>query len=73
MRDTLEPDRLVYGVEDGDPGHPAVAVLDEVYAPILVQGMPRLVVDCATAELVKVAANSFLATEISFINVMAEA
>jgi UDPglucose 6-dehydrogenase len=72
VRDTLEPDRLVYGVEDGDPGHPAVAVLDEVYAPILVQGMPRLVMDYATAELVKVAANSFLATKISFINAMAE-
>ncbi|HEU4329659.1 MAG TPA: UDP-glucose/GDP-mannose dehydrogenase family protein [Lapillicoccus sp.] len=72
VRDTLEPDRLVYGVEDGEVGHPAVRVLDEVYAPILARGAPRLVMDYATAELVKVAANSFLATKISFINAMAE-
>jgi UDPglucose 6-dehydrogenase len=72
VRDTLEPDRLVYGVEDGDLGHPAVAVLDGVYAPILARGTPRLVMDYPTSELVKVAANSFLATKISFINAMAE-
>jgi UDPglucose 6-dehydrogenase len=72
VRDTLEPDRLVYGVEGGDLDHPSVSVLDQVYAPILARGMPRLVMDLATAELVKVAANSFLATKISFINAMAE-
>jgi len=72
VRDTLEPDRLVYGVSDGDPDNPAVAVLDEVYAPILGRQIPRLVMNHATAELVKVAANSFLATKISFINAMAE-
>ena len=72
VRDTLEPDRLVYGVEAGDLGDPAVAVLDQVYAPILARGVPRLVMDYATSELVKVAANSFLATKISFINAKAE-
>ncbi|MEH3034063.1 MAG: nucleotide sugar dehydrogenase [Aeromicrobium erythreum] len=50
----------------------AAAVLDEVYAAPLAEGSPRLVMDLATAQLVKVAANSFLATKISFINAMAE-
>jgi UDPglucose 6-dehydrogenase len=68
VKDTIEPDRLVYGVEaDGD-----AAVLDEVYATALAAGTPRIVTDFATAELVKVAANAFLATKISFINAMAE-
>lgn len=70
VQDTLRPDRLVYGVADGDEH--AVAVLDEVYAGVLAHGMPRIVTDLATAELVKVAANAFLATKISFINAMAE-
>lgn len=71
--DTLHPDRLVYGLP-GDPerADSARARLDEVYAPLLAEGIPRLVTDYATAELVKVAANSFLATKISFINAMAE-
>jgi UDPglucose 6-dehydrogenase len=47
-------------------------VLREVYAPLLDSGVPLVVTDFATAELVKVAANSFLATKISFINAMAE-
>lgn len=72
VSDTLSPDRLVYGVADGSEDHPAVAVLDEVYAGSLAGGTPRLVTDHATAELVKAAANSFLATKISFINAMAE-
>lgn len=72
VSDTLSPDRLVYGVDDGSEDHPAVAVLDEVYAGPLAGGTPRLVTDHATAELVKAAANSFLATKISFINAMAE-
>jgi len=69
VRDTLEPDRLVYGARAGDD---AVAVLDVLYASILERGTPRIVTDWPTAELVKVAANSFLATKISFINAMAE-
>jgi UDPglucose 6-dehydrogenase len=79
VQDTVAPDRIVYGVADplsvGDPGAPAardVALLDEVYAAPLAAGIPRLVTDFATAELVKAAANSFLATKISFINAMSE-
>jgi UDPglucose 6-dehydrogenase len=70
VHDTVEPDRLVYGVAAGD--ETSVAVLDEVYAHALKLGTPRIVTDFATAELVKVSANAFLATKISFINAMAE-
>ena len=74
VKDTLEPDRLVYGVRD--PGTPAaeqaVAMLDAVYASLLTAGAPRLVMGYETAELVKVSANAFLATKISFINAIAE-
>ncbi|MDN3905253.1 UDP-glucose/GDP-mannose dehydrogenase family protein [Arthrobacter sp. YD2] len=71
VQDTLDPDRLVYGVP-GTDADAAVAALDRVYAIPLSTGTPRMVVDYATAELVKTAANSFLATKISFINAMAE-
>ncbi|MFE6971165.1 UDP-glucose dehydrogenase family protein [Isoptericola sp. NPDC057653] len=72
VQDTLRPDRLVYGVADGAAGERATAALDGVYAALLADGVPRIVADYPTAELVKVAANSFLATKISFINAMAE-
>jgi UDPglucose 6-dehydrogenase len=72
VQDTLHPDRLVYGLPDGDGGVVARGLLDEVYATPLGQGTPLVVTDFATAELVKAAANSFLATKISFINAMAE-
>ncbi|GAP53582.1 UDP-glucose 6-dehydrogenase [Arthrobacter sp. Hiyo6] len=72
ISDTLNPDRFVYGVSDGSEDHPAVSILDEVYSVPLSSGTPRLVADHPTAELVKTAANSFLATKISFINAMAE-
>ncbi len=68
IEDTLHPDRLVYGVSSAG----AQATLDEVYARCLGEGTPRIVTDLATAELVKAAANSFLATKISFINAMSE-
>ncbi len=68
VKDTLSPDRLVYGVRD----ETSVATLDAVYATAIAAGTPRVVTDFATAELVKVAANAFLATKISFINAMAE-
>lgn len=70
--DTLHPDRIVYGVPAGEAGAQGAAALDEAYAALLAEGTPRIVTDYATAELVKVAANSFLATKISFINAMAE-
>lgn len=72
VTDTLNPDRFVYGVSDGSEDNSAVAVLDDVYSTPISMGIPRLVTDHATAELVKIAANSFLATKISFINAMAE-
>ena len=68
VKDTLEPDRLVYGVGD----ERAASVLDHVYRAAIEAGTPRIVTDYATAELVKVAANAFLATKISFINAMSE-
>ena len=70
VKDTLAPDRLVYGVRAGDTD--SVGLLDEVYAAALSTGTPRIVTNFATAELVKVSANAFLATKISFINAMAE-
>lgn len=68
VRDTLEPARLVVGVESPQ----ADATLREVYRPMLKAGVRFFSTDTATAELVKVASNSFLATKISFINAMAE-
>jgi UDPglucose 6-dehydrogenase len=72
VKDTLTPDRFVYGVAPGEAGERATAQLDAVYATALEAETPRLVTDYATAELVKVSANAFLATKISFINAMAE-
>ncbi len=73
VEDTLHPDRIVYGLPaDPGPAQLARARLDEAYARLLSDGIPQIVTDYATAELVKVAANSFLATKISFINAMAE-
>ncbi|WP_243774006.1 UDP-glucose dehydrogenase family protein [Actinomadura barringtoniae] len=73
VQDTLHPDRIVVGV----PGDQAAAeraekTLREIYAPMLSEGTPFIVADYPTAELVKVSANAFLATKISFINAMAE-
>lgn len=68
VQDTLHPDRLVFGVAS----EWAELQLRSVFAPILAGGTPLIVADLATSELVKVAANSFLATKISFINAMAE-
>ena len=68
VQDTLRPDRIVMGTESGR----GESVLREVYAGMLARGTPVISTDYATAELVKVAAHSFLATKISFINAMAE-
>jgi UDPglucose 6-dehydrogenase len=67
VEDTLRPDRLVVGADSAADD----AVLRAVYEPLLEAGTPYIVTDLATAELAKVAANSFLATKISFINAMA--
>ena len=68
VKDTLQPDRLVFGVTEPS----AEATLREVYAKVLADGTPCVVTDLATAEMVKVSANAFLATKISFINAIAE-
>ncbi|MGA9749915.1 MAG: UDP-glucose/GDP-mannose dehydrogenase family protein [Nocardioides sp.] len=68
IKDTLAPDRLVFGVSEPS----AEATLREVYAKVLANGTPCVVTDLATSELVKVSANAFLATKISFINAIAE-
>jgi len=67
VENTLRPDRLVVGATSAEDD----AVLRMVYAPLLESGTPYITTDLATAELAKVAANSFLATKISFINAMA--
>ncbi len=71
VQDTLHPDRLVLGVDPARPGR-AEAVARELYAELLTAGIPFVVTDLATAELVKVAANAFLATKISFINAISD-
>ena len=68
VEDTLRPDRLVFGVHS----EWAEQAIRAAFAPVIEAGTPVVVTDFATAELVKVAANSFLATKISFINAMAE-
>ena len=68
IEDSLAPDRLVFGVASQQ----SAGLLRQVYAKLLANGTPALVMDPETAELVKAAANAFLATKISFINAMAE-
>ena len=71
VQDTLRPDRLVLGVDRLKPGK-AEILAREIYTTALAAGTPFVVTDLATAELVKVSANAFLATKISFINAVAE-
>jgi UDPglucose 6-dehydrogenase len=68
VQDTLSPDRIVLGVTQDE----SAEVLRQVYAAPVAAGSPVLIMDFETAELVKVSANAFLATKISFINVIAE-
>jgi UDPglucose 6-dehydrogenase len=70
VHDTLHPDRIVLGVQPDSVS--AEAAVRDLYAPLLAQGVPFLVTDLQTAELVKVSANAFLATKISFINAISE-
>lgn len=71
VQGTLHPDRLVLGVERPGSGR-AEGIVREIYADLINDGVPFIVTDLATAELVKVSANAFLATKISFINAIAE-
>ena len=70
VHDTLHPDRIVVGVQPDSTR--AEAVLRDLYAHLLDGGVPFLLTDLQTAELVKVSANAFLATKISFINAISE-
>ena len=70
VHDTLHPDRIVVGVQTDSVR--AEAALRELYAPLLDADVPFLLTDLQTAELVKVSANAFLATKISFINAISE-
>jgi UDPglucose 6-dehydrogenase len=70
VHDTLHPDRIVLGTQQDSTR--AEAAVRELYAPLLGEGVPFLVTDLQTAELVKVSANAFLATKISFINAISE-
>ena len=71
VKDTLHPDRLVLGVDRNRPGR-AESIAREVYEQLLNEGIPFVVTDLATSELVKASANAFLATKISFINAISE-
>ncbi len=64
VSDSLEPDRVVIGVDDTE----SEQLLRKLYQPLTQSGVPLIVMDTRSAELVKVAANSFLALKISFIN-----
>lgn len=68
VQDTLCPDRFVFGVVSSWAGEQLIRVYDQPLAT----GIPGLVMDLETAELVKVSANAFLAAKISFINAMAD-
>lgn len=70
VQDTLHPDRIVLGLQRDSRA--AEGVIRELYAPLLARQVPFLVTDLQTAELVKVSANAFLATKISFINAISE-
>lgn len=74
VKDTIEPDRIVLGVNatHSQAKSSAVQVAREVYATPLANNTPFIVTDLQTAELVKVSANAFLATKISFINAVSE-
>jgi len=69
VEDFMKPDRVVIGVEPGDDR--AAAVMNELYAPYTRTGAPIMMTDTASAELCKYAANSILATRISFMNEIA--
>ena len=72
VADTLSPDRIVIGASTDAAGVAAVELLREVYTTAREAGTPVVVTDLATAELVKGAANAFLATRLSFMNAIAE-
>ena len=69
VQDTLQPDRIVVGI-NGDKW--ATELIDELYQPLTRVGKPVLHMQRESAEIVKYASNAFLATKISFINMLSE-
>jgi UDPglucose 6-dehydrogenase len=67
IEDFMKPDRVVIGAEDQRAGQ----IMKELYAPFTRTGAPIMMMDCASAELCKYAANAMLATRISFMNEVA--
>lgn len=70
--DFMRPDRVVIGTEPGEGGERALAVLRRLYRPLYLIETPILATSIETAELIKYAANAFLATKITFINEIAD-
>ena len=70
--DFMRPDRVVVGIAEGAGGERALAVLKRLYRPLNLIDVPILATRIETAELIKYAANAFLATKITFINEMAD-
>ncbi|MER0117793.1 UDP-glucose/GDP-mannose dehydrogenase family protein [Corynebacterium sp. KPL2636] len=70
VHDTITPDRIVIGTRESESR--AEELAREIYAQPLAQDTPFIATDLQTAELVKVSANAFLATKISFINAVSE-
>jgi UDPglucose 6-dehydrogenase len=69
VEDFMKPDRVVIGVDPGDER--AAALMKELYGPFTRTGAPIMMMDTASAELAKYAANSILASRISFMNEVA--
>lgn len=72
VRNARQPDRIVIGIDEGEDKMLAAERLAALYRPFIGEGVPVALMDCASAELVKYASNAFLATKISFINMVSE-
>jgi UDPglucose 6-dehydrogenase len=70
--DFMRPDRVVIGTEAGPGGERALAVLRRLYRPLYLFETPIVATSIETAELIKYAANAFLAMKVTFINEMAD-
>ncbi len=68
VEDFINPDRIVVGVSS----ERAKGIMEEIYKPLVEKGAPLFITDPASAEIIKHAANSFLAMKISFINMVAD-
>lgn len=72
INDFMKPDRIVIGYEENENGEKAARAMEELYAPLVMQGNPIYKMSNLSAEMTKYAANCFLATKISFINEIAK-